>query len=85
VVRYSFIVRDSHPLSRVGYPTLPVNSSPLRELKRLEPEELRAIEHFFESYNRFQGRAFRISGREGRASAEAALARAERLFRRARS
>ena len=61
----------------------PVNSSPLRELNRLEPEELRAIEHFFESYNRFQGRAFRISGREGRAGAEAALARAERLFRRA--
>jgi inorganic pyrophosphatase len=61
-----------------------VNSSPLRELSALQPQELRAIEHFFESYNRFQGRKFRISGRGGCQSAQAALRRAERRFQSAR-
>jgi inorganic pyrophosphatase len=60
----------------------PVNRSPLRELRDLDPERLRDIENFFESYNRRQGRDFTITGRGGRSVAEAALERALRAFRR---
>jgi inorganic pyrophosphatase len=59
----------------------PVNRSSLRELSDLDPERLRDITHFFESYNRRQGRRFRIVRRGGRASAEAVLERAVRAFR----
>ena len=59
----------------------PVNRSSLRELSDLDPERLRDIEHFFESYNRRQGRRFRIARRGGRAAAEAVLERALRAFR----
>jgi inorganic pyrophosphatase len=61
-----------------------VNRSPLRELSDLDPERLHDIEHFFESYNRRQGRHFRIVGRGGRRAAEAVLERALRAFRDAR-
>jgi len=61
----------------------PVNRSPLRELSDLDPEHLRDIEHFFESYNRRQGRQFRIVSRGRRAAAEIVLERAVRAFREA--
>jgi len=62
----------------------PVNRARLTELRGLDPQELRDIEHFFESYNRRQGREFRISGRGGRRAAEAVLARGLRAFARGR-
>jgi inorganic pyrophosphatase len=58
----------------------PVNRAYPRELRALDPETLRDIEHFFESYNRRQGRHFRIAGRGGRRAAEALLERAVRDF-----
>jgi inorganic pyrophosphatase len=61
----------------------PVNRSSLRELADLDPELLRDIEHFFESYNRRQGRQFRIVGRGRRAAAETVLERALHAFRKA--
>jgi inorganic pyrophosphatase len=60
-----------------------VNRSSLRELSDLDPEHLRDIEHFFGSYNRRQGRQFRIVSRGGRAAAERVLERALRAFREA--
>lgn len=63
----------------------PVNVSSLRHLRDVQATELHAIEHFFESYNRAQGREFRITGRAERPAAEAALARAARRFKRAHS
>jgi inorganic pyrophosphatase len=59
----------------------PVNRAYPKELRALDPESLRDIEHFFESYNRRQGRDFRIAGRGGRRAAEALLARSVREFR----
>jgi inorganic pyrophosphatase len=61
----------------------PVNRSSLQELSDLDPEHLRDIEHFFESYNRRQGRQFRIVSRGRRAAAETVLERALRAFRKA--
>jgi len=60
----------------------PVNRSHVKELGELDPEMLRDIEHFFESYNRREGRRFRISGRGSRHAAEALLERAVRDFQR---
>lgn len=60
----------------------PVNRPRLRALKALDPDTLRDIEHFFESYNRRQGRRFRIAGRGNPQAAEAALTRAMRAFQR---
>ena len=53
----------------------PVNRSQVKELSELDPEMLRDIEHFFESYNRREGRRFRICGRGSRRAAEALLER----------
>jgi inorganic pyrophosphatase len=61
-----------------------VNRSSLKQLRELDSEALRDIEHFFESYNRRQGRAFRISGRGDCKAAEGVLARALREFLKAR-
>lgn len=61
----------------------PVNPAPVTRLRGLEPQALRDIEHFFESYNRREGREFRIASRGGRSAAEALLERALRAFRRA--
>jgi inorganic pyrophosphatase len=61
----------------------PVNRASLRELSDLDPEQLRDIEHFFESYNRRQGRQFRIVSRGRRAAAETVLERGLRAFREA--
>jgi inorganic pyrophosphatase len=68
----------------IGIGETPVNRARLQQLRSLDAEQLRDIEHFFESYNRRQGRQFRISGRGGRAAAEAVLARGLRAFARAR-
>lgn len=62
-----------------------VNRAHLKELGELDPEMLRDIEHFFESYNRREGRRFRICGRGGRRTAEALLERAVRDFQRERA
>jgi len=59
------------------------DGSPLRQLRDLDRDALRDIEHSFESYNRRQGRAFRISSRGDRRAAEAVLARALRAYRNA--
>ena len=67
----------------IGIGETPVNRVRLRELRSLDAERLRDIEHFFESYNRRQGRQFRISGRGGRRAAEVVLARGLRAFARA--
>jgi inorganic pyrophosphatase len=60
----------------------PVNRAHPKELRALDPDTLRDIEHFFESYNRREGRPFRITGRSGRRTAEALLERAVRDFQR---
>jgi inorganic pyrophosphatase len=60
----------------------PVNRAAVRELRQLDREHLRDIEHFFESYNRRQGREFRIIGRGTRRAAQAVLARGLRAFAR---
>ena len=49
------------------------NPARLLELSALDEEELRAVEHFFSSYNAFQGREFRITGRGGTQQALRAL------------
>ncbi len=56
----------------------PVNPARVRELHALDGQTLRDIEHFFESYNRRQGREFRITSRGDRRAAEALLERALR-------
>jgi inorganic pyrophosphatase len=56
----------------------PVNEPRLKELAELDPQHLRAIEHFFTSYNQAQGRDFRVTGRTGARAAHATLKRAER-------
>jgi inorganic pyrophosphatase len=68
----------------IGIGETPVNRARLRELRSLDGEQLRDIEHFFESYNRRQGRQFRISGRGGRRAAAVVLARGLRAFARTR-
>lgn len=65
----------------VGVPVTSVNRAPIRELSQMDREQLHGIEEFFISYNRAQGRSFRITGRLGARAAEGALARAERAFR----
>ncbi len=50
-----------------------VNPARIHELGALDAEELRAIEHFFHSYNAFQGREFGITSRGGAAEAMCAL------------
>jgi inorganic pyrophosphatase len=62
----------------IGVAETPVHRSAIRDLDALDSHQLREIEHFFESYNRAQGREFRIVGRAGRRAAESALARAVR-------
>jgi inorganic pyrophosphatase len=59
-----------------------VNRASLRELRELDPQHLRDIEHFFESYNRRQGREFRIIGRGGSGAARTMLERGLRAFTR---
>jgi inorganic pyrophosphatase len=62
----------------IGVAETPVNRTAIRDLNSLDSHHLHEIEHFFESYNRAQGRKFRIAGRAGRRAAESALSRAIR-------
>ena len=54
----------------------PVNRARFHELAQVPEECVRAIEIFFETYNRAAGREFRFTGRGDRRAAEAALAKA---------
>ena len=58
----------------------PVNPARLEDLKQLDTEELRAIEHFFSSYNAFQKRPFDIRGRGGSGDAVQTLERAIQAY-----
>lgn len=60
----------------IGVIETTVNPARLSELHELDREELRAIEHFFASYNAFQGRAFSITSRGGASDAMRTLERA---------
>jgi inorganic pyrophosphatase len=60
----------------------PVNPARIRNLKEIAPRLLHELEHFLESYNRAQGRKFRITARAGRHVAEALLSRGIRQFAR---
>jgi inorganic pyrophosphatase len=62
----------------------PVNRSALKGLHSMSSEQLRAIEHFFVSYNLFQGREFRITGRGGARMADALVTEGIRQFSKAR-
>jgi inorganic pyrophosphatase len=66
----------------IGVPETSVNAAPLRELSAVPKEQLRAIEHFFVSYNAYQGRRFRITGRDGARRAARALQRAITAYQR---
>jgi len=65
----------------IAVPVTSVNRAPIRELSQMEREQLHGIEEFFISYNRAQGRSFRITGHLGARAADAALERAVRAFR----
>lgn len=69
----------------IGVPETSVNPAPLRELNAVPKEQLRAIEHFFASYNAYQGRRFRITGRDGSRRAAQALQRAINAYQRSTS
>jgi inorganic pyrophosphatase len=69
----------------IGVIETPVNRAALTELSELDADELRGIEEFFVSYNRAQGRTFRVTGRLGAHAAEQALERAMRAFKKTRS
>jgi inorganic pyrophosphatase len=60
----------------IGVVDTPVNPARLHELSALDEEELRAMEHFFKSYNAFQGRDFNIKSRGDARAAMQALERA---------
>lgn len=66
----------------IAVPETSVNPAPVRELRAVPKEQLRAIEHFFTSYNAYQGRRFRIVGREGPRRAAQALQRAIHAYQR---
>jgi inorganic pyrophosphatase len=58
----------------VGTPSTEVNPPSLRSLEELGSGVLREVEHFFESYNRAQGRKFTPRGRLGPRAAARLLA-----------
>ncbi len=67
------VIRNDRLIGVVDTEVNPARPSELRELDR---EQLRAIEHFFSSYNAFQGRAFSIRSRGGARDARRTLERA---------
>jgi inorganic pyrophosphatase len=69
----------------IGCGETPVNPAWVKELRDLGEERIRSIELFFETYNRAQGRTFRITGRGNAQAARAALTRALAAFRRKES
>jgi len=69
----------------IGVIETPVNRAAITQLSELGTDELSGIEEFFVSYNRAQGRPFRVTGRLGAHAAEQALERAMRAFKKTRS
>lgn len=65
----------------IGVPRTPVNRPQVRDLRELGTDCLHDIEHFFVSYNRAQGREFRILRRLGPRAAVRMLAAARRAFK----
>jgi inorganic pyrophosphatase len=49
----------------LGVADTPLNPARLTDLRDIDRDELREIEHFFRSYNSFQGRQFDIRSRGG--------------------
>jgi inorganic pyrophosphatase len=66
----------------IGVVETPVNHPRVRKLGEIEPETIRAIEHFFVSYNVFAGRQFEIIGRGGPARAHSLLRKAMKAYER---
>jgi inorganic pyrophosphatase len=60
----------------VAVPVTPVNQPAFNEIAEVPRNRIVDIEQFFVAYNSAQGRAFRITGRQGAAGAERALRRA---------
>ncbi|MDY6948601.1 MAG: inorganic diphosphatase [Pseudomonadota bacterium] len=58
----------------------PVNRPEITRLEQVAAQQLRDIEHFFQSYNQAQGREFRISGRGGARQAQKMFRDARRQF-----
>jgi inorganic pyrophosphatase len=58
----------------------PVNKPAITRLEQLDSQRLRDIEHFLSSYNRAQGREFRITGRGGARQAQKMFRDAVREF-----
>jgi inorganic pyrophosphatase len=69
----------------IGVIETPVNRAAFTDLSELDADELSGIEAFFVSYNRAQGRTFRVTGRLGAHAAEQAVERAMRAFKKTRS
>jgi len=57
----------------IGAVETEVNPARLRDLDEVDESVLKAIEQFFENYNRAHGRRFRVTGRAGRKEAHRAL------------
>lgn len=60
----------------VAVPVTPVNQPAFNEIAEVPRDRIADIEQFFVAYNSAQGRAFRITGRQGATGAERALRRA---------
>ena len=65
----------------IGVPRTPVNRPQVRDIRELGADCLHDIEHFFVSYNRAQGRDFRILQRLGPRAAVRMVAAARRAFK----
>jgi inorganic pyrophosphatase len=65
----------------IGLVETKLNRARTRELREVDPEKVRAVEHFFASYNAFEGRHFEIVGRAGEKRAQALLRQAIRVHR----
>jgi inorganic pyrophosphatase len=65
----------------IGVVETPVNPASMHELKQLGAPQIGEIEQFFISYNRAQGRDFRVTGRLGSRAAQVALNRAAKAFK----
>ena len=64
----------------IGVNDSTVNPARIHELRAVPREMLRAIEHFFVSYNAFQGRHFELKGRAGPAKAVRLLDQAIKAY-----
>jgi len=67
----------------IAVPQTPSNKPRIRELKDVEAETLRQLEHFFIAYNEAQGRRFQPARREGPGKAMQLLEAALKNYRQA--